>query len=131
MTSSFKYFSADEVENGLRYAKEELKVTLDRDMLRTLANMIGERWVKQGRIPRTLHTIKQGILLERIKQRDRNETDRRNAYSSAISKMFSIRAHQSKKSSKRARTDAHKDPRSESPPSVDRYGQLQLPFSRV
>lgn len=92
MSTSFRHFSVDEVQSGLRYASEEHRIELDRDTLRRLANDTGNRWYTGGRRRGLLLQAKRECLNEDLWIRSRCDADRRNAYSSAISKIFSERA---------------------------------------
>ncbi len=103
MGPSFRHFSADEVGTGLRYAREELHIELDFDLLRKLANDTGVRWYKDGRKTKLLKRAKSEILLAALWQRDAGESERRDAYSAAIGKMFSTRSHNAKLQRKKSK----------------------------
>lgn len=103
MEVSFRHFSADEVGIGLRYAREELGVRLDFDMLRKLADDTGIRWYGNGRKPKLLNQAKREVLLAALWQRDSEDTKRRDAYSRAISKIFSARSHHASIQRKRSK----------------------------
>ncbi|MDP2815211.1 MAG: hypothetical protein Q8O19_00855 [Rectinemataceae bacterium] len=97
MSGSFSDFSADEVGEGLRFGKERFGIYLDRDTLRRLANETGKRWYAGGKRPGHLVQAKRQALDNDLWIRDRCDQDRRNAYSSVVSKMFSLRAQFRKK----------------------------------
>jgi hypothetical protein len=106
LESSFLHFSTADVAKGIAYAKSDhtvgrgkdkrvvLGASLDADMLRTLANAVGNHWYKtHRRRPKSFYTAKREILLRLLPQKCRDDSTRFNAYSSAVSKLFSDRAH--------------------------------------
>lgn len=111
MSESFLRFSRAEVAAGIAYAnvahyigkgRKRVRVDgvkLDTDTLRNLANHVGERWYATGRNPGQLYEAKRTVLAEHLLQRDKCESSRFRAYSSAVSKMFSNRAVLSRKAS--------------------------------
>ena len=114
MSGSFTHFSADEVGEGLRFGKERFDIWLDRDTLRRLANDTGKRWYADGKKPGHLVRAKRQALDNDLWIRNRCDQDRRNAYSSAVSKMFSLRAQFRKRTNikpeETARKPVHIDP---------------------
>lgn len=90
--AQFQHFSPREIEVGLAYAKEKFDITLDTTALRALADGTGMRWYREGRVPNMLPSAKREVLRTRHWEQNATDTARRNAYSSAISKMFSERA---------------------------------------
>lgn len=108
MSGSFSHFSADEVGEGLRFGKERYDIYLDRDTLRRLANDTGRRWYADGKKPGHLIRAKRQALENDLWIRNRCDQDRRNAYSSAVSKMFSLRAQLRKKKSVEPKDNTHK-----------------------
>ena len=111
MSESFLHFSRAEVAAGIAYASKDHSVgkgrkrvlvqgvKLDTDTLRNLANQVGERWYATGRNPGQLYEAKRIVLARHLLQRDKYESLRFRAYSSAVSKMFSNRAVLSRKAS--------------------------------
>lgn len=98
MGTSFTHFSADEVEYGLRFVKEKMGVSLDRDTLRRLANDAGVRWcTAKGRNPRLLLQAQREVIDKDLWIRNNCDQDRRHAYSSAVGKVFSRRSHLARK----------------------------------
>lgn len=106
MESSFLHFSTADVAKGIAYARSDhtvgrgkdkrvvLGAVLDPDMLRTLANAVGIHWyTKHRRRPKSFYTAKRETLLRLLPQQCRNDSVRFDAYSSAVSKLFSNRAH--------------------------------------
>lgn len=104
MSESFLHFSRAEVAAGILFASEDHfvgkgqkrvfveGVRLDTDTLRNLANHVGEEWYAAGRDPRHLYEAKGAVLARHLLQRDKQESTRFHAYSSAVSKMFSNRS---------------------------------------
>jgi hypothetical protein len=76
-------------------------------MLRRLANSAGTIWCQNGRKKKLLNQAKKQALLE-LWQRDRNDTDRRDAYSGAIGKMFNSRSHHAKRQRTTGKAEAKK-----------------------
>lgn len=113
MSVSFAHFSTDEVGEGLRFGKEKYNIWLDRDTLRRLANDTGTRWYAGGKKPGHLVQTKRQALDNDLWIRNRCDQDRRNAYSSAVSKMFSLRAHSGKK------PEAKREKIAQKPVSID------------
>lgn len=111
MSESFLHFSRAEVAAGITFASGDhfvgrgrkrvpvQGVKLDTDTLRNLANQVGERWYATGRNPGQLYEAKRIVLARHLLQRDKYESLRFRAYSSAVSKMFSNRAVLSRKAS--------------------------------
>jgi hypothetical protein len=106
LESSFLHFSSADVAKGVAYASNDhvvgrgkdkravLGASLDSDMLRTLANAVGVHWyTKHRRRPKSFYTAKRETLLRLLPQSCRNDSVRFDAYSSAVSKLFSNRAH--------------------------------------
>lgn len=112
MENAFTHFSFDEVTAALTYAKTDhtsgrgkdkytIKGTsLDRDMLRNIANETGRLWASRGKRPgQPFYAAKREVLSRKLTRRDRDDSNRFNAYSSAVSKLFSARSKWSKKRS--------------------------------
>lgn len=94
--AAFLHFSTAEVESGLYYAQQEHHVCLNRDMLRNLANQTGVKWYANGRRSGGIVNAKRVVLAD-LWEKHRVDTERRNAYSSAISHMFGLRSAATRK----------------------------------
>lgn len=132
MSQSFRHFSADEVEHGLRFAREKMGTTLDRDTLRRLANDAGVRWYTvKNRNPRLLLQAQREVIERDLWIRNNCDHDRRNAYSSAVGKIFSTRAHLARRQRaagiRKETVSAHIDP---SLIGVNPQGQYMFLFPR-
>lgn len=106
MESSFLHFSSADVAKGIAYVGSDhyvgrgkdkrfvQGVHLDADMLRTLANAVGHHWYKVFQKRRdSFYAAKREMLRQFLPQRCRDDSVRFEAYSSAVSKLFSNRAH--------------------------------------
>lgn len=94
--AAFLHFSTSEVESGLTYAQNEHRVCLNKEMLSSLANQTGIRWYANGRRPGGMVSAKRLVLAD-LWEKHRVDSERRNAYSSAISHMFGLRSGKSRR----------------------------------
>lgn len=87
-TTSFLHVSEAELTLGLEYAHQEhSSARLDRDMLRTLANATRTRMQEKKML---FYPARYEVLLQ-LPQKNSDQQARRDAYSSAIGKIFSER----------------------------------------
>ena len=92
MTESFLRFSTAEVAVGVTYVQTTKKVSVNPDLVRLLANETGEQWITTGRTSGRLYAIKREVLARHFTRRTPEELVRFDAYSSAVSKLFSVRS---------------------------------------
>lgn len=140
MSESFLHFSRAEVAAGITFASGDhfvgrgrkrvlvQGVKLDTDTLRNLANQVGERWYATGRNPGQLYEAKRIVLARHLLQRDKYESLRFRAYSSAVSKMFSNRAVLTRKKNSPTLREKVSAAVSSIPVFVGKGGQLEWLF---
>lgn len=92
MQNSFLRFSTAEVAAGIEYVKAKKGADIDFNFLRMLANETGEYWNQTGRVPSGLYLSKRVIIARHLTRRNALEAFTFDAYSSAVSKLFSRRA---------------------------------------
>lgn len=139
MEKTFTHFSFDEVTAALTYAKTDHTsgrgkdkytirgTSLDRDMLRNIANETGRLWASRGKRPgQPFCAAKREVLSRKLTRRDRDDSNRFNAYSSAVSKLFSARSKWSKKRSGPSNT--HPSPPPGIPVTTGLNGQREWLF---
>ncbi len=139
MENTFTHFSFDEVTAALAFAKTDhtsgrgkdkytIKgASLDRDTLRNIANETGDLWASRGKRPgQCLYAAKREVLSRKLTRRDRQDSNRFNAYSSAVSKLFSARSKWSKK--RREPSNTHPSPLPGIPVIIGKNGQREWTF---
>lgn len=111
-TGSFLSVSSAEADTGLSYARGKFGVTLDRDMLRTLADKTRARMHTSGE---SLESARFAVMREHLRQTDSNAQTRYKAYASAIGKIFADRRVQKRQAMKDQGGIAAKHAPSQSP----------------
>lgn len=138
MSQSFLHVSDAEVAEGIEFARHDhtsgrgakrkvIKgMRLDSDFLRMLANETGKLWCRRGRAPGGLYNAKREVLARHLSERTLAGTERFNAYSSAVSKIFSRRATFAGKARKRGTSKPPSGP--EPIPVGEKDGQFFMVF---
>ncbi len=101
MSGGYRHVSDQELDTAITYVREKYGVTLDRDMLRTVANDAGERYVRREH----WDIARFSALQLRLRERDKSEALRYDAYKAAVGKIGSDRSQFARK--RRAQTKAH------------------------
>lgn len=99
--SGHTHFSSAEITNGLQWAKEKHRLTLDADTLQRLANAVGVRWnVHYDRKNGTLYEAKGDVFKTQFSDKTAEDSHRRDVYSSTVSHLFGERARVAKQRAK-------------------------------
>lgn len=110
---SFTHFSESELDAVLQKISTEKHISLDRALLRQLANGTGVRWYATGKKPRLLQHAKRHVFhASALTQRSESEERRYDAYSSGVSMLFSARgvAAKAAKAAQRNRLQSQRQP---------------------